>query len=391
MAGSAAALTILIAARNAASTIERAVASCLAEPCALVLADDGSSDDTASRARALAGRRLEIVDVAAPGGVARARQRALDTVATPYAAWLDADDEWRPGRAARLAALLDTGYDIATEGIDLHDGATGAWLRRMTVPAYLRPPSAAVRLFERNHLPGDTQVAFRTGVFRSAGGYDAAINGPESYDVLLRAVRRGARIACGDHAGYRMYAYPGSVSRDLGRQRAALAAALRKHAYSDIRRLYSDAGYGESITAWALVIVAQYRGEPGAALEFLDRIPAAGSGAGDVLEPDGPWPQPEGWRRSFHRGAILLMMGGRDAEAAEALRNAESMLSTAEGINNLGVALVRMGHDERARACFEAAMERFPGYLDARLNASMRAPSHITTHPLRRLASRREY
>src|SRR5206468_2420392 len=110
-----------------------------------------------------------------------ARQTGLDAAETEFAAWLDADDEWVPGRMARLQAMLRSGCDIATEAIDLYDGPSGSWLKRLPVPAFLRGPRGAVRLFERNFLPGDTQVAFRVKAYREARGYDGAICGPESF------------------------------------------------------------------------------------------------------------------------------------------------------------------------------------------------------------------
>src|SRR5262249_29399087 len=154
-------VTILIAARNASATIERAVASCVpdleTQDARLVLVDDHSTDDTVARARAIAGPRLHVIHAPDPGGIGVARQAALEAVDTEYAAWLDADDEWVPGRMRRLSAMLANGYDIATEAIDLIDGPTGAHRRRLTIPSFLRHQGAAVRLFERNVLPGDTQ------------------------------------------------------------------------------------------------------------------------------------------------------------------------------------------------------------------------------------------
>jgi glycosyltransferase involved in cell wall biosynthesis len=392
MAGRHHPLTILIVARDAAATIERAIRSCLPEEgCPILLADDHSTDDTIDRAALAGGRRLRIVQTPDPGGVAAARQRALEETDTAFAAWLDADDEWIPGRASRLSEVLSAGSDVAIDTLDLYDGPSGAWLRRLVVPGFMRETHHFVRLFERNTLPGDTQVAFRTRVFREAGGYDPSLCGPESYDLLLRVMRRGGRFSAIDEVGYRMYAYPDSVSRNLPRQRAALAASLRKHAYEDIRRLYLSAGYPDRIAAWALVVIAQYRDEPAAAIQYLDEACPPGSDSHEVLEPEGPWPFAEGWRRAFHMGTILLSLGDRNDAALDCLRQAESIRPSAEGANNLAVALARAGGGAAARIAIAAALSRFPGYRDARLNQSLESPAHITTHPLRHGVSRREY
>jgi glycosyltransferase involved in cell wall biosynthesis len=385
-------MTILIAARNAAATIERAVRSAAADPVvSIIVIDDHSTDDTVLCARRAGGAHLRVISAPDPGGVAVARQAGLDAVDTEFAAWLDADDEWVAGREARLSSRLADGFDVAIDAIDLYDGPSGAPLRQLTAPSFLRVPGGAVRLFERNFLPGDTQVAFRVPVFREAGGYDPAIAGPESLDILLRAIRRGATFTFDDEVGYRMYAYPGSLSRDIARQSTAIAAALAKHDYADVRDLYRRSGHSDRVTNWALVSLALFRKDPASALEFLEAASPATADPADVLEPAGPWPFSEGWRRAFQRGTIFLMMGGLDVEAEAALRDAERIEGTAEGANNLGVALARMGRRREADDQFALAESRVDGYYDARVNATSRWPARITGHPLRRIASRNDY
>lgn len=264
-------------------------------------------------------------------------------------------------------------------------------MRRLKVPSFLRREEVPARLFERNHLPGDSQIGFRVAAFRAAGGYDSGVFGAESFDVLLRAVARGARFSYGDVSGYRMFAYPDSVSRNLVRQRASLAAALKKHKYDDVRRKCLAAGEPARVAGWVLVSMALFRNEPEAALRFLEEASPAEADPDEILERDGPWPFPEGWRRAFHRGTCLLLLGGHDEEAEYELRCAQAFQCTPDGANNLGVALARQGRLEAARDCWNEAQRLFPGYLDARLNFEDPRADRITTHPLRRQASRSEY
>lgn len=384
-------LTIILCARDAESTIERAVHSVLPEAdCRLLLVDDGCRDATVALARRAAGNRLRVVAVPAPGGIPRARQVGLEACETEYAAWLDADDAWVPGRAARILAALGNA-DVFCEAIDLVDGASGRSLRRLDVPSFVQRERIPARLFERNHLPGDTQVGFRVAVFRAAGGYDPDVYGAESFDLLLRAIARGSRFAYGDSVGYRMYTYAGSVSRNLSRQRAALATALRKHAYGDVRRLCAASGEPARVAGWVLVSMALFRNEPEAALEFLDEAAPAHANPDEILEPDGPWPFREGWRRTFARGTCLALIGGRDDEAELEYRRAQAIEPAAEVSNNLGVVLARRGNIGAAQACWSDAETRFPGYADARRNRREPQAGCITTHPLRRQASRSEY
>jgi tetratricopeptide (TPR) repeat protein len=385
-------MTILIAARNDGSTIARAIRSASQESsCPIILVDDHCTDQTVAVARRVGGDRLQVVPARAPGGVAIARQCGLDAVGTEFAAWLDADDEWIPGRAARLGAALAHGCDVATEPIELHDGTSGARLRRLDIPEFVRREKTPARLFERNYLPGDSQLAFRVGLFRAAGGYDPEIFGAESFDLLLRAIRAGARFSYGDEAGYRMFAYAGSVSRNLPRQRASLAAALRKHDYEAVRSLCLAAGESPRVAAWVLTAMALYREEADAALHFLDEACPAGANPDEILEADGPLNVPEGWRRDFTAGTCYLLLGS-PREAETILARAEQQLQTAEGANNRGVALAQLYRWSDAEDCFRIALERFPGFADARANLDNHAsPARVTTHPLRRQPSRAEY
>src|ERR1044071_4995870 len=96
--------TVLLAARNAESTIAPAVSPVIEQSDEIVLEDDISTDATVAGARAVAGVRLRVLTRPHHGPLGATRQAALEHVATPFAAWLDADDEFLPGRIQRLTA-----------------------------------------------------------------------------------------------------------------------------------------------------------------------------------------------------------------------------------------------------------------------------------------------
>jgi hypothetical protein len=137
--------------------------------------------------------------------------------------------------------------------------------------------------------------------------------------------------------------------------------------------------------------MAMFRFEFVTALHFLEQASPLNNKLQAILEPDGPLPFPEGWRRSFFRGTLLLLIGGQGKAAAADLRRAEDILPTAEGANNLGVAQICLGEISEARELFTTALDRFPGYLDAKLNLAAKVPNNLTTHPIRRQLTRYEY
>lgn len=119
---------IIIAAKNAADTIARAVASALAEPetAEVVVIDDGSTDDSASVARAADDEtgRLKVVRFEENRGPAAARNHAIAISHSPLIGVLDADDFFFPGRLGQL--LSQDGWHFIADNIAFIDAAQAA-------------------------------------------------------------------------------------------------------------------------------------------------------------------------------------------------------------------------------------------------------------------------
>jgi glycosyltransferase involved in cell wall biosynthesis len=382
--------TICVVARNAGATIARAVRSAVAErPASILIVDDRSEDATVQRALEAGGALVTVHRLELHRTVGFARQAALDAVRTPFGVWLDADDELLPGRCARLlASLNEHAADVAFDAAQVVPG-NGGDAAVASIPAFLHRPPGAVRLFERLYVPAPGAFGFRTWSVRQIG-YDAALHGAEDADIVLRALAAGVRLSFVEAVGYRLHASPRSLSRDLANQRQMYARALRKHDYARVQRLFADHGARDEITLWALVSIAAFREEWPTALAFLELAARTMTDPAVVLEPDGPCPRPEGWRLAFHRGTFRLLLGSPHAAVAS-LEDARRYARTPEDLNNLGVALARLGDRARARACFEEALDLLPHYVDARVNVASVAPERVTTHPLRADPPRADY
>lgn len=160
----------------------------------------------------VAGARLRLVTPAEHRGVGHARQTGLECLETPYGMWLDADDELLPGRAERFLKALEQGdTDIVSDSAELADGATGHIVGILPVPSFMMQVRPLARLFERNYLPCAGTFGFRSATARALG-YDATLTHAEDTDFMLRAVAAAARIALLDQPGYRLHAYPQSLS-----------------------------------------------------------------------------------------------------------------------------------------------------------------------------------
>ena len=381
----------MIAARNAAATIERAMESAVAQDgCSIVLVDDFSTDDTVALAKEIGGTRLGVVRPARHQSLGLTLQAGLDAVTTPFGVWLDSDDELLPGRVARLIGALESDQaELATDTIELVDGSSSRFLKLLTIPAFLQAHHPLARLFERNYLQGPGCLGFRTEFARSIG-YDPEFHGGEDMDFPLRSVAARARVCLLDEPGYRIHAYASSVSRQRERQLDMYRRCLLKHDYEAVRRLFIEAGYSERVSVWGLLSMALFRRDFDRALELLEAAESLVVAPDEVLEPRGPCPMPEGWRVAFFRGTMMLLLGP-SSEAESWLERAETLQPTPEGANNLGVAKAMYGKQSEAQELFLLSLERFPDYSDARANRDSTTPSRITTHPLRQEPSRSDY
>jgi Glycosyl transferase family 2 len=358
--------TVVIAARDAEATIARAVRSVRDQVDVIVLVDDSSSDRTIEMAREAGGDRLRVVARPCHGPLGATRQVGLLHVATRWAGWLDADDEYLPGRIERLVTRLERGDVTAVADATILVDETTHEERSVPLPAWTAQSTLPARLFERNPLPAIGLVGFRAETWRRVG-YDPTFHGAEDVDLALRAVAGGVRFGWIEDPGTCVTIRAGSLSRQRDNQRRMYGRALRKHSYDAVRALYVEAGWDEAVTSWGLASMALFREEPLEGLAFLDEAARCGV---------------SGWPMAFARGTALLMKGETDAAVA-VLRAAEAIKPTPECANNLGVAFARTGRVTTARRWFQTALTRHSGFQDPVANLIADGAFRVTTHPLR--------
>ncbi len=196
----------MIPARNAASTVARAITSVLSQSFSaleLLLIDDGSTDDTVDRAlgAAFGDVRLRVLR-SPPLGVVAAANLGLTRARAPLVARLDADDAMLPRRLERQWAALAAMTDVVALGTHVEH-----------VPDPARTPGAddgmaryVAWLNERGDWPDVHRNRFiesplcnpstlvRRDVVVACGGYVAGAF-PEDYELWLRLVAQGHRIA----------------------------------------------------------------------------------------------------------------------------------------------------------------------------------------------------
>lgn len=209
-------ITLGITAYNAAGSIERAVASALAQswrPIEIVVVDDASTDVTPEILARLAGIHSEIrvFRQAANGGVAAARNRILAEAKGEFLAFFDDDDESLPERVtAQLARLLDYEWEFAAGApVVCHTARrlVYAWGEEVAPTMGQREgrpapagPAVARRILlgapledAYGAVPTCSQMA-RVATYRALGGFDPALRRAEDTDFAIRLAETGGHF-----------------------------------------------------------------------------------------------------------------------------------------------------------------------------------------------------
>jgi glycosyltransferase involved in cell wall biosynthesis len=209
-----AAVTVVIPARDAAATIDAQLAALAHQdhdgPLHVVLADNGSSDDTAARAAAWADRfaSLRVVDASARRGPAFARNAGTEAAPTELVLLCDADDIADRSYVRHLSEALADADAVAGGTVDFHDEVPDP-------PPAPQPFGTAGFGF----LPGlmSCSCGYRKSAWAAVGGFDAEtypVATCEDIDFAWRLQLEGFRLVQAP-AGFVFYRNPPSARRVL--------------------------------------------------------------------------------------------------------------------------------------------------------------------------------
>jgi glycosyltransferase involved in cell wall biosynthesis len=218
-------VSVVMPVRDAAGTIDAQLRALETQdyegPWEVVVADNGSRDDTPARVAAWTGRLpgLRVVDAADRGGVAHARNVGVQSARGSRVVMCDADDVVSPCWLRLMAIALER-HPLVVGQLErrrLNPQHPGVWSGRPEVELNTR-----VAERHRTMVPGGV-AGFRREVFDRVGGFDAALDRGEDIDFGWRAIR----------AAYSPHFVPGAVVhyrarrtlREVARQAFADGAA----------------------------------------------------------------------------------------------------------------------------------------------------------------------
>ncbi len=188
-------VSVIIPAYNAAATLKRAVDSVLSQnypSIELILVDDASSDATHDLIKSLQDPRLRYIKLAINGGVSNARNQGIEVARGELIAFLDADDEWLPGKLELQVAEITSrdgvtlvsclAYDVAPSGEISGKHNFG----RMPV----RGSRSWVGLLEFTSVTTSTVLTSKA-CLKKAGGFDSKLRVAEDQDLWIRLALLG--------------------------------------------------------------------------------------------------------------------------------------------------------------------------------------------------------
>jgi len=280
-------VSVVIPVYNAADFVQEAVGSALAQPetAEVILAEDGSTDDSLAVCQMLAEKysQVHLYRHADGGnhGSGATRNLAIERSTCPYVAFLDADDFFLPGRFTCARELFEEHPDIdgVYEAIGTHfqdEAARQQWRASgmetygpdLTTMVEVVPPE---RLFEalvrgkQGYFSGDGLVV-RRAVFEKSGLFDERLLFFQDTEMWLRMAAT-ARLV------------PGRLDRPVAMRRVHAHNRLAARQSPAVRRTYFvmmwrilwqwsvqnlDAGRQEIVfKAFLKELLRHYRDDPG--------------------------------------------------------------------------------------------------------------------------------
>ncbi len=172
-------VSVVLPTYDRAEPLRRAIASVVAqsyEHWELIVADDGSTDDTPAVVAAFADPRILHLPLAR-GGVCRARNAGLERARGRYVAYLDSDNAWEPRFLEVLVAFLESSeYRAAHSALRYtEEGAT----------LYRTGPFDRAHLLLQNAIDCNTIVHERE-LAEEIGGWDEELRRTNDWDYVLR-------------------------------------------------------------------------------------------------------------------------------------------------------------------------------------------------------------
>lgn len=289
------AVAVIMPVYNRAASVRRSIDSVLAQDFAdfeLIVADDGSTDDTVKVVEAIQDPRISVLRAERNQGSNAARNRGLRAATAPLIAFLDSDDAYLPNKLALVARTfakrpdLDVLLDSFTKEYPAGDPRKPTPRRN---PVIDDNPEFVAALFNRRLWKATSAISIRRETAIRAGLFDETLKRRQDFDFLIRASSAG-QCASTDEVTWVKSWTPGAISDDLRSFVPATIELCRRHpAY------FANPEYRPGLAR----DVARHFGRLLAARRFADAARDAGA-----------------LRRQFGAGGLVRLLGEGTREMA---------------------------------------------------------------------------
>jgi len=234
-------ISVLLTTYNAAWCVERALDSVFAQTRLadeVLVADDGSTDDTVARIERRYGDQVRVLRLP-HRGLTPSRRASFEAASGDWLAPLDADDWWEPGKLAQQERFLLAHPEVRWCGTDGFYVAAEGVLRDSWFADYFQP----VRELAGDLLPALVERCFplvssmllERGAYEGCGGYDLDIPYSQDYDLWMKlaAAHPGGMLA---EPLIHYWSSPGQLSRRFEARHRDDYALMRRVAEGRYRR-----------------------------------------------------------------------------------------------------------------------------------------------------------
>jgi glycosyltransferase involved in cell wall biosynthesis len=236
-------VSVVIPSYNRAHTIAAAIHSALAQDYPnfeIIIADDGSSDDTAGAVRALNEPRVRYVRKV-NGGCSSARNFGAAHATGKYVAYLDSDDTWEKTWLSDAVAIMEKDAGVGAvysslEHIDKDGKAVG--VMDLTLGGRYAEASIPYVLMRCQGMLGSNIIA-RPEIVKSVGGWDESFPTSGDLDFGLR-LATATRVAVLAKPYVKLVETAGSLSKKVNSGNRLRVLAKFEAAHPDKAREYAN-------------------------------------------------------------------------------------------------------------------------------------------------------
>jgi glycosyltransferase involved in cell wall biosynthesis len=251
-------VSVVIPAYNAALYLAEAVKSLQAQTyknLQIIIVNDGSKDDTAKIADALAvqDKRVEVIHKV-NAGVSAARNDAFRAVKGEYVCFLDADDAYLPEKVAKQVRFLQSHPKLELVYCDNYNG--DEHLNLAELPSSAHPPVPFKQAFMYRNWFSPIAPMMQTSLMKKVGFFDATLHGGEDWDYWIR---------CLEYTDFGHIAEPLGIYRRHPKQSHHDQTMMRRDGFRVIQKHYSHDPRAYRLAAggryWSFAKLYKYLGK----------------------------------------------------------------------------------------------------------------------------------